>query len=675
MNKRKVEFILDDQENAIKKPKCDKIEILNQEKIPLQEINQNTIKSAIDTAKQNDIKNGNEISTDVIMAEENEKKSSTESKENKNASGETDEAQNQEKMKKLNSLNQIQTIKEMLKVTKSSGEPTVGGKATLLPKLPGLCVKGFGEISLPLCSLQAEELIKICKQATYGSNLVDSNAFELEAGKLEIKNGSWNHGLSKLVEKIADDIGCVGKVKANLSKMVLFKQGGHFKKHRDAKKEKGTFGTLIIQLPSNYTGGELIICGNRGAQFKYDFGQANDKSGYSVQYAAYYSDLEHEMVEVKSGYRLVLRYNLCWENGNGILLNDECSEAKVLSAFSILNESFVPLAVVLEDKYTDELFQKSGTNALKGIDNQRFGFLKNVSAKLPEDKKLNFYILKASLKAYDVVDDDPYPYRDYSSESSEEEDDDDEDDQVSCEFKNEISKTKKIERLFDSDGKMYQDVKFDFSFFDEIMDLRKNADEKADLEDRKAWSEASYDSTQDDSCCDENQDLVSTIYQKYFLMILPKSKELKLSFSISLSHGADKVLELWDSHASNEARFLNYFKLLLKKLKEKPKSGYSSCYSNSTDSLRDAQINKILDILFALNDVSLAQFYLSNCHYRYVESDCEKFANLIRQFGFEALKPSLSKYILPVKRNNIGANFSLIQVSISLKFKFKFYFF
>ena len=590
------------------------------------------------------------------MIGEKEKNNFTKSKVNKNANdGETDEAQNQEKMKKLNSLKQIQTIKEMLKITKSNKEPTVGGIAWTLPNLPGLCVIDFGEISLPLCSQQAEELIKICKRVSYGSNLVDSNAFELEAYKLEIKNDSWNHGLGKLVEKIADGIGCVGKVRANLSRMLLFKQGGHFKKHRDEKKEKDMFGTLIIQLPSNYTGGELIVCGNRGAQYKYDFGQANGKSGYSVQYVAYYSDLEHEIEEVKSGYRLVLSYNLCWENGNGILLNDECSEEKVLTVFSILNESFVPLAVILEDKYNDELFQASGTNALKGIDNQRFGFLKNVSAKLPEDKKLNFYIVRTSLVAVNAVDDNPYPYRDYSSESSEY---DDENDQVSCGFKNEIMKTKKIDSLFDSDGKVYQDVNFDFDFFDEIMDL--NANEKANLGDKKTWSETSYDSS-----CDENQDTVTTIYHKYLLMIVPKSKELKLAFCISLSHGVDKVLELWDYYSSNEARFLNYFKLLLNKLKEKPKSGYSSYYSIPMDSLNEDQINKIFDLLFVLNDVSLAQFYLANCHCRYVKSDCEKFANLIQQFGFKALKTSLNKFLLPVGRNNIVENFYLIQVSIA----------
>ena len=208
-------------------------------------------------------------------------------------------------------------------------------------------------------------------------------------------------------------------------------------------------------------------------------------------------------------------------------------------------------------------------------------------------------------------------------------------------------------------------------FYANALLCKKNANEKLDLEDRKAWREycGDDDSSQDDSCCDGNQETVTTRYHKYFLMILPKSKELKLAFSISLSHGADKVLELWDSHLSNEQRFLNYFKLLLKSIKEKPKSSYSSCYY-STDLLREDQINKILDILFYLNDVSLAKFYLSNCHNKYTESDGGKIANLIKQFGFEALKSSLDKFILPVRRTNIAANCSLVQVSFEVKILF-----
>ena len=343
MSKRKVEVFLDDQENS-KRQRTSQTET----RIPLQDINPNTTTRNANVAANNQ-------NNDSDLEQE------------KDAKGETDETQNQETMKKLNSLNQIQAIKEMLKVTKTYGEPIVGGKACALPNLPlpGLFVRDFGEILLPLCSEHAEELIKTCKQATYGSNLVDSNAFELEADKIEIRNDSWNHGLSKLVEKIADDIGCVGKVKANLSKMVLFKQGGHFKKHRDTEKERGMFGTLIIQLPSIYTGGELIVYGSRGAQFKYDFGQANGKSGYSVHYAAFISDLEHKILEVTSGNKLVLIYNLCCENGIGhISLNLIPSSRTILE----VNFALIKVSIILKFNFVKIKKNNAVTRAIKFID-------------------------------------------------------------------------------------------------------------------------------------------------------------------------------------------------------------------------------------------------------------------------------------------------------------------
>ena len=127
--------------------------------------------------------------------------------------------------------------------------------------------------------------------------------------------------------------------------MLLYKKGGHFKKHRDTEKEKGMFGTLIIQLPSIYTGGELIVYGSRGAQFKYDFGQANGKSGYSVHYAAFISDLEHKILEVTSGNKLVLIYNLCCENGIGhISLNLIPSSRTILE----VNFALIKVSIILK---------------------------------------------------------------------------------------------------------------------------------------------------------------------------------------------------------------------------------------------------------------------------------------------------------------------------------------
>jgi hypothetical protein len=76
------------------------------------------------------------------------------------------------------------------------------------------------------------------------------------------------------------------------------------------------FGTLIIQLPSVHSGGELIVYENNGRSKKViDFGQKDGKSEFSVYFAAHYADLEHEILEVKSGYRLALVYSLCWTQG------------------------------------------------------------------------------------------------------------------------------------------------------------------------------------------------------------------------------------------------------------------------------------------------------------------------------------------------------------------------
>jgi hypothetical protein len=97
----------------------------------------------------------------------------------------------------------------------------------------------------------------------------------------------------------------------------VYKEGGHFLKHRDTEKEEGMFGTLIIQLPSRHVGGELVVHESDGLSSKtVDFGQKERKNEFSIYFAAHYADLEHEVLTLKSGFRLALVYSLCWLNGN-----------------------------------------------------------------------------------------------------------------------------------------------------------------------------------------------------------------------------------------------------------------------------------------------------------------------------------------------------------------------
>ena len=67
------------------------------------------------------------------------------------------------------------------------------------------------------------------------------------------------------------------------------------------------FGTLIIGLPCKHEGGDLILS-HHGIKKRY----STFNSG--PLFAAWYSDVKHEVREVTSGHRLVLAYNLVHED-------------------------------------------------------------------------------------------------------------------------------------------------------------------------------------------------------------------------------------------------------------------------------------------------------------------------------------------------------------------------
>ena len=83
--------------------------------------------------------------------------------------------------------------------------------------------------------------------------------------------------------------------------------------HRDTEKAEKMFGTLVIQLPSDYGGGELRVR-HRNEEQKFGFSGLQGITNYN--YAAFYADCEHELCEVTRGYRLCLVYNLVY-SGDG----------------------------------------------------------------------------------------------------------------------------------------------------------------------------------------------------------------------------------------------------------------------------------------------------------------------------------------------------------------------
>lgn len=272
---------------------------------------------------------------------------------------------------------------------------------------------------LPLGKTEADKLIKLSRQAPYGhgyETLVDTSVrdtFEIAPDHVTFKNTKWEKSLKLLVDRVATGLGCTGKVQASLYKLLIYKKGGHFKKHVDTEKEKSMFATLVIQLPSVHEGGQMVIHHGNGKKETtvYDFSasETSRKAADRPHFIAHYADVEHEILEVTSGYRVALTYSLCWQNngnGSGRLKSDGDIADKMLSIFGRLNQRPYRIGIMLEHKYTSQSLKMNGVGALKGRDNEWFSFLKRVSDKLGTNEKVRFHIAKAKLEAHYGLNED-----------------------------------------------------------------------------------------------------------------------------------------------------------------------------------------------------------------------------------------------------------------------------
>jgi hypothetical protein len=138
-------------------------------------------------------------------------------------------------------------------------------------------------------------------------------------------------------------------------------------------------GTLVLTLPSSYTGGELIV--GRDEEL-----QAYQGSRGWLSVVAFYADCRHEVLPVKSGYRITLTYNLLL---HGDISRPEGDAGTISEVAGLLREHFatpapryhggqptdVPkrLAYLLDHEYTARALS---WGRLKGADADRVSLLR-----------------------------------------------------------------------------------------------------------------------------------------------------------------------------------------------------------------------------------------------------------------------------------------------------------
>ncbi|KAJ3331459.1 hypothetical protein HDU76_003155 [Blyttiomyces sp. JEL0837] len=167
-----------------------------------------------------------------------------------------------------------------------------------------------------------ESLIKAGSAATFGQGhmeVLDSTyrqAIKLSASEIatQFHPGSTNI-LNTLSRFLCEDVDKLTNVRAVLDKLNVYGPGGFFKSHLDTPRGVGHFGSLVICLPTRLKGGELVLrVPETGVEKVIDW--SSDEPEAILKWVAFLGSVEHEVLEVKEGFRVTLTYNL--------YLVDEC---------------------------------------------------------------------------------------------------------------------------------------------------------------------------------------------------------------------------------------------------------------------------------------------------------------------------------------------------------------
>lgn len=176
---------------------------------------------------------------------------------------------------------------------------------------PQLHIDGVGSVSLPITQHMAHRLCAVAQPAMHGyknQTLLDPgvrDTWEIPASAIRMDSPDWQAVLERSLKRIQADLQLPAntRLSAGLHNLLVYGPGQFFVMHQDSEKAPGMIGSLVITLPSPFTGGDFIIS-HQGQKL------SSRGSASKLGMVAFYADCYHEVRPVKQGYRVVLTYNL-----------------------------------------------------------------------------------------------------------------------------------------------------------------------------------------------------------------------------------------------------------------------------------------------------------------------------------------------------------------------------
>ena len=163
--------------------------------------------------------------------------------------------------------------------------------------------------TFPASATSLLPLIDAAKPATFGR--ADETVFDESYRKaltIHTEDFHTTFDINQLANKIKTDLfpNVNEMISLQRYRLNIYQEGGHFKDHLDTPKAGNFMGSVVVCLPSKFTGGVFHISHN-GVEKVIDW---SVNSHVHHQWVAFYGDCKHSIDPVESGTRVTITYDI-----------------------------------------------------------------------------------------------------------------------------------------------------------------------------------------------------------------------------------------------------------------------------------------------------------------------------------------------------------------------------
>ena len=267
-------------------------------------------------------------------------------------------------------------------------------------------VRGLGPLRLPVPQVQSRQLCAIAHPARFGkgeATLLDRavrDTWEVPKSRVKIDARNWNATLLPILERFRREMGLPegARLRPEFHSMLVYAPGQFFVPHQDSEKDDAMVGSLVVMIPSSFEGGALEV--RHGGDVKTYRG-----SKTAISLVAFYSDCRHQISRVRSGYRIVLTYNLLLDSRSiGEHANADVHPAQLQALATAVREHFRGakrrrLVYLLDHEYTS---RGLSWGRLKGPDAERGAMLQAAAHQADCEAVLALADVHETWSAYDA---------------------------------------------------------------------------------------------------------------------------------------------------------------------------------------------------------------------------------------------------------------------------------